>query len=63
MRRERNILWVPNNFSVVYNLYIRKEKKLIDTLKVLIYEIFLKTSYGKKKKKVTNFFDNILYFS
>ena len=50
MRRERNTLWVPNNFSVVYNLYIRKEKKLIDTLKVLIYEIFLETSYGKKKK-------------
>ena len=62
MRRERNTLWVPNNFSVVYNLYIRKEKKLIDTLKVLIYKIFLETSYGKKKK-VTNFFDNILYFS
>ena len=33
----------------------------MDALKILIYEIFLETLYGKRKK-VINFFDDFLYF-
>ena len=31
-------------------------KKLMDDLRVLIYKLFLEIFYGKKKKKITNFF-------
>lgn len=37
--------------------------KLIDALKTLVYVIILETLYNKIKKVLTNFVDNLLYFS
>ena len=40
---------------------IKLRKKLIDSLRALDYEIFLKTFY-EKRKKVINFFDSFFIF-
>ena len=42
-------------------LYVRREK-LIDVIRTLIYEIFLKTNFYEKKKKKTEFFSQLFIF-
>ena len=41
-------------------LYVRREK-LIDVIRTLIYEIFLKTNFYEKRKK-TEFFSQLFIF-
>ena len=44
---------------MLFTIFIME--KLVDTLRLLTYEVFLKTYY-EKRKKVIKFFSNFLYF-